>query len=499
MQLIFEKSTPGRTGVTLPKCDVPINTINIVNTNNTNGTDSTAAAIPDRYKRTSPLNLCELSEPDVVRHFTALSRMNYGVDTNFYPLGSCTMKYNPKACERIAALDGFSSIHPTTAQLPGGYQYTQGALAVVHHLEELLCRVTGMDAFTLQPLAGAHGELTGMMLIAAYHRKRGAVNKRVVLIPDEAHGTNPASAAAAGFTVRTVPTDPNTGLLDVEKLKEIAGDDTAALMMTNPNTLGLFNPRVVEIAEIIHSHGALLYCDGANLNAVMGKFRPGDCGFDVMHVNLHKTFATPHGGGGPGSGPVGVKAFLEPFLPTPRVVSINNVLALNGDYPDSIGPVAPFYGNFSVCLKAYAYILMMGGKGLLEVSEQAVLNANYVMRSLIKHYDAPYPKTCMHECVLSATRQAESGVKAVDIAKALIDRGFHPPTVYFPLIVKEALMIEPTETEGKESLDAFINAMAEIADLAASDPASLHAAPAATPVGRMDEAKAARGMDVAFL
>ncbi len=503
MQTIFEKSTPGRKGVALPKCDV-------------SGSD-----LPDRYRRTRPLDLCELSELDVVRHFTALSRMNFGVDNNLYPLGSCTMKYNPKACERIAALSGFSSIHPMTARLPGGGRHTQGALAVVHDLERLLCHVTGMDAFTLQPMAGAHGELTGMMLIAAYHRKRGAA-KREVLIPDEAHGTNPASAASAGFAVRTVPTDPESGLLDVDKLREIIGDGTAALMMTNPNTLGLFNPHIAEIAEIVHSRGALLYCDGANLNAVMGKFRPGDCGFDVMHVNLHKTFATPHGGGGPGSGPVGVKAFLEPFLPTPRIVRINDdvdssdphtspdintiindtrfdyALAPDGDYPDSIGQVAPFYGNFSVCVKAYAYLLMLGGKGLLEVSEQAVLNANYVMRSLLGHYDAPYPKTCMHECVLSASRQAAAGVKAVDIAKALIDRGFHPPTVYFPLIVKEALMIEPTETEGKEALDAFIGAMAEIAEIAASDPKSLHACPVTTPVGRMDETKAAREMNVAF-
>jgi len=483
MPTIFEKSTPGRAGATLPKCDVPV----------------ADAAIPDRFRRTSPLNLCELSELDVVRHFTALSRKNFGVDTNFYPLGSCTMKYNPKACERAAGLNGFSSPHPMTAQLPGGHRHTQGALAVIHDLERLLCRVTGMDAFTLQPLAGAHGELTGMMMIAAYHRKRGAAKKEV-LIPDEAHGTNPASAAAAGFAVRTVPSDPNTGLLDVGKLREIIGDGTAALMMTNPNTLGLFNPRVAEIAEIVHSRGALLYCDGANMNAVLGKFRPGDCGFDVMHVNLHKTFATPHGGGGPGSGPVGVKAFLEPFLPAPRVVEgSDRLFALSNDYPDSIGPVAPFYGNFSVCLKAYAYILMMGGKGLLEAGEQAVLNANYVMRSLMGRYDVPYPKTCMHECVLTAARQAEAGVKAVDIAKGLIDRGFHPPTVYFPLVVKEALMIEPTETEGKEALDAFIGAMAEIAGIAASDPESLHAAPTATPVGRMDETKAARDMDVAFL
>jgi glycine dehydrogenase subunit 2 len=482
MTTIFEKSAAGRRGVGIPKSDVP---------------ESPAGAIPEKYRRKAPLGLCELSELDVVRHFTALSKMNCGVDTNFYPLGSCTMKYNPKACERVAGLDGFLSLHPMTARIAGGLRHAQGALAVAWHLEELLCRVTGMDAFTLQPMAGAHGELTAMMLIAAYHRKRGAA-KTEVLIPDEAHGTNPASAAAAGYAVRTVPTDPETGLLDVGKLREIIGDGAAALMMTNPNTLGLFNPRVAEIADIVHSHGALLYCDGANMNAVMGKFRPGDAGFDAIHVNLHKTFATPHGGGGPGSGPVGVKAFLEPFLPIPRIVKKTD-FGLDDAKPDSIGQVAPFYGNFSVCLKAYAYILMMGGRGLLEASEQAVLNANYVMRSLLGHYEAPYPKTCMHECVLTASRQAKAGVRAVDVAKALIDRGFHPPTVYFPLVVKEALMIEPTETEGKEALDAFIGAMADIAEAAASDPRSLHAAPVTTPVGRMDEARAAKDMDVASL
>jgi glycine dehydrogenase subunit 2 len=506
---IFEKSTGGRRGVSLPKCDVPRGNVN--NDNNGN------VAIPPRFMRSSPPRLCELSELDVVRHFTALSRQNYGVDTGFYPLGSCTMKYNPKVCERVAALGGFASLHPMAARIAGG-RYARGALAVAGHLEELLCRVTGMDAFTLQPLAGAHGELTAMMLIAAYHRKKGNARTEI-LIPDEAHGTNPASAAAAGYAVRTVPTDPDNGLLDVEKLREAVGDGTAALMMTNPNTLGLFNPRVAEIAELVHSRGALLYCDGANMNAVLGRFRPGDCGFDAMHVNLHKTFAAPHGGGGPGAGPVGVKAFLEPFLPTPRIVRAEYggrhcglepdlrrlsekyafALAPDGDYPDSIGQVAPFYGNFAVCLKAYAYMLMMGGKGLLEAGGQAVLNANYVMRSLLGHYDAPYPKTCMHECVLTAARQAAAGVKAVDIAKALIDRGFHPPTVYFPLIVKEALMLEPTETEGKEALDAFIGAMTEIAGLAVTDPQALRAAPVKTPVGRMDEAKAAKNMDVAFL
>ncbi|MDR0331051.1 MAG: aminomethyl-transferring glycine dehydrogenase subunit GcvPB [Chitinispirillales bacterium] len=478
--MIFEKSMPGRRGATFPKSDVPI-----------------ADAIPKQYARTSPLALCELSELDVVRHFTALSKKNYGVDTNFYPLGSCTMKYNPKICEKIAALDGFASLHPMLAQLPGCGGFAQGALAVIHDLENLLCRVTGMDAFTLQPMAGAHGELTGMMIVSAYHRKNGAA-KTEVLIPDEAHGTNPSSAAVAGYEVRTVPTDPATGLLDIGAFRGMASEKTAAVMMTNPNTLGLFNPRIKEIAEIAHACGALLYYDGANLNAIMGKFRPGDGDFDVTHVNLHKTFATPHGGGGPGSGPVGVKAFLEPFLPAPRVVK-NDFFALDGNCPDSIGPVAPFYGNFSVCLKAYAYMLMTGGAGLAEVSEQAVLNANYVMRSLSGHYDVPHLKTCMHECVLTAKRQAERGVRAVDIAKALIDKGFHPPTVYFPLVVKEALMIEPTETESKETLDAFINAMIEIAEAAESGPKSLHAAPVSTPVGRLDETKAARDMDVAFL
>ena len=473
MSIIFEKSIPGRRGVIMPKSDVP------------------DAVIPEKYQRKSSLGLCELSELDVVRHFTGLSRKNYGVDTNFYPLGSCTMKYNPKICEKIAALDGFASLHPMLAQLPGCRQHAVGALAVTLSLDNMLCRITGMDAFTLQPMAGAHGEFTGLSIVAAYHRKKGAVNKTEVLIPDEAHGTNPSSAAAAGYEVRSVPTDPATGLLDIEAFKAMISDRTTAVMMTNPNTLGLFNPHIKEIAEIAHSHGALMYYDGANLNAIMGKFRPGDGDFDIVHVNLHKTFATPHGGGGPGAGPVGVKKFLEPFLPWPW--------AADDSTPDSIGPVAPFYGNFAVCLKAYAYISMMGGRGLTAVSEHAVLNANYLMHSLRDYYDIPYFRTCMHEFVLSAKRQEQYGVKAVDIAKGLIDRGIHPPTVYFPLIVREALMAEPTETESKETLDAFIAAMVDIAKVAESDPESLHRAPVTSPVGRLNEAKAAKDMDVAFL
>lgn len=491
MKLIFEKSVKGRRGVTLPKCDVPV------------------VDIDNAYRRRSAPALCELSELDTVRHFTALSRKNFGVDNGFYPLGSCTMKYNPKICEKTAALPGFANLHPALTKLPNGHKYTQGALAVVYELERLLSSITGMDAFTLQPMAGAHGEFTGMAVIAAYHRKNGN-RKTEVLIPDEAHGTNPSSAAVAGYSIKTVPTDPATGLLDICKLKEAISDKTAAVMMTNPNTLGLFNPRIKEIAAIAHEHGALMYYDGANLNAIMGKFRPGDGDFDVVHLNLHKTFATPHGGGGPGSGPIGVKKFLEPFLPAPRVVrqtggmggtgNAEHIYCIDNNYPDSIGPVAPFFGNFSVYLKAYTYIMMLGGSGLRGVSEQAVLNANYCMHALKGHYDIPYFKTCMHECVVTPSKSmSAAGIKAVDVAKGLIDRGIHPPTIYFPLIVKEAMMIEPTEAESKETLDEFIAAMVDIAGVAASDPDALHRAPVTTPVGRMNETKAAKDMDVAFL
>ena len=439
MTIIFKKSIKGRRGVALPDLDVPL-----------------ANDIPQEYRRSTGPDLCELSELDVVRHFTELSRKNFGVDTNFYPLGSCTMKYNPKICEKIAQLEGFSALHPLLPQLRRGGMLTQGALAVIYELERLLCEITGMDAFTLQPMAGAHGELTGMMLIAAYHKNKGN-KKNEVLIPDEAHGTNPSSAAIAGYIVRPVPTNTETGMIDVSVLESMIGPQTAAIMMTNPNTLGIFNSHIEKISLLARSFDALLYYDGANLNAILGKFRPGDANFDVMHVNLHKTFATPHGGGGPG------------------------------------------YGNFSVCLKAYAYILMLGAKGLIEVSENAVLNSNYVMHSLKDHFHVPYLRTCMHECVISAKKQSLKGVSALDIAKSLIDMGFHPPTVYFPLIVKEALMIEPTETESKETLDLFIAAMKTIADTTGEKAREFHEAPITTPVGRLDEVKAARDMDCAFL
>jgi glycine dehydrogenase subunit 2 len=481
MSIIYEKSIPGRRGVMLPSCDVPVR-----------------RTLPEALRRKNAPELCELSELDVVRHFTGLTRKNFGLDTNFYPLGSCTMKYNPKITEKIAALEGFSALHPLLPQLRRGGMLTQGALTVVYELEQLLCEITGMDAFTAHPMAGAHGELTGMMLIAAYHKDKG--NRRTeVLIPDEAHGTNPSSAAIAGYDITTIPTGDN-GVLDVEALAAHLSDKTAAIMLTNPNTLGLFNYQIEKVAALAHKYDAQLYYDGANLNAILGKFRPGDAHFDVMHVNLHKTFATPHGGGGPGAGPVGVKRHLEPYLPISRVKKrTDGTYMLDYDYPKSIGYIAPFYGNFGICLRAYAYILMLGKQGLIDVSEHAVLNANYLLASLKDDFHAPFPDACMHECVLSAKEQLANGVHAIDIAKALIDRGFHPPTVYFPLIVKEAIMIEPTETESKETLDKFIGAMKEVAAEAKTNPANLTKAPVTTPVGRLDETKAARDMDFNYI
>jgi len=408
------------------------------------------------------------------------------------------MKYNPKILEEVAHIKGFAGLHPFLPQLRYGGMLTQGALLVLYELERLLCEITGMDAFTLHPLAGAHGELAGMMMIAAYHREKGN-DKTEVLIPDEAHGTNPSSAATAGYKTRPIPTSPETGMLDMKALQTLVGNQTAAIMVTNPNTLGIFNTEIDKLAEIAHRHGALVYYDGANLNAVLGKFRPGDAGIDVMHINLHKTFATPHGAGGPGAGPLGVKQHLVQFLPISRVVKRpDNTYTLDYEYAKSIGYIAPFYGNFSVCLKAYAYILLLGAQGLIEVSENAVLNANYLMRALKDAYHLPFDRTCMHEFVLSATRQNEHGVRAADIAKALIDEGFHPPTVCFPLIVKEALMIEPTETESKETLDSFISAMKTVAQKAEESPEQLHEAPTSTSVSRPDEVKAAKDMDFSF-
>jgi glycine dehydrogenase subunit 2 len=459
----------------------------------------TTINIPNELRREQGATLPELSELDVIRHFTELSRRNFGVDTNFYPLGSCTMKYNPKVTERIASYPGFAHLHPLLPQLRMGGLLTQGALAILYEMDQLLCEITGMAGFTMQPMAGAHGELTGMMIMAAYHRDRGN-KKSVVLAPDSAHGTNPASAAIAGYSVVSIPSDEN-GVMDPDALKAAINDEVAGVMLTCPNTLGLFNPHIREICELIHSVDGLAYYDGANLNAIVGKARPGDFGFDIVHLNLHKTFATPHGGGGPGAGPVGVGEKLVPFLPVSIVVKRSDgTYALEYDRPKSIGYVAPFYGNFGIVLRAYVYILMLGKEGLPKVAEHAVLNANYVRSKLREYYAAAVDRLCKHECVFSTTKEmAEKGVHALDIAKALIDRGFHPPTVYFPTIVREAMMIEPTETESKETLDAFIEAMIEVAKLAQTDSDQLKAAPVTTCVSRPNETAAAKNLNIASL
>ncbi len=480
MELIFEKSIPGRRGFQIPVCDVNVQ-----------------GDIPPRYKRTHDNELPEVSEVDVVRHFTRLSQMNFSVDTNFYPLGSCTMKYNPKFTEVLAKNPQFADLHPLLPQLRNGEKLTQGALQVLYEVEQILCEIAGMDQFTMQPLAGAHGELTGVMMMAAYHRDKGN-KKKYIIVPDAAHGTNPATAAIAGYATIAIPPDEN-GLLDITKLKEKLNDEVAGVMMTNPDTLGIFNSHIDEIAGLVHRVDGLMYYDGANLNAILGRCRPGDIGFDIMHINTHKTFTTPHGGGGPGAGPVGVKKKLVKFLPISRVEKRSDgTFYLNYDYPDSIGYVASLYGNFALILRAYAYILLLGKEGLLETSNHAVLNANYVMHRLKNHYLLHYDRTCMHECVFSATQQAERGVHAIDIAKFLIDRGMHPPTVYFPLTVKEAIMIEPTETESKQTLDQFIELLIEADQLSKTQPDIFKDLPKTTPVARPDEVKAATDLNTNF-
>lgn len=478
MSTVFSKSVPGREGVwpRRPKTD-PVD------------------FIPANLLRAGTPNLPSLSELDVVRHFTALSAKNYGVDGNFYPLGSCTMKYNPKFTEEVAALPGFARLHPLTPQLPGGGDMTAGALEVIHHMERLLCEITGMAAFTLHPMAGAHGELTGALMIAAYHADKG--NKKTKIIcPDSAHGTNPASASIAGFEVVSIAS--KDGMIDPVALAAAIDEQTAGVMMTVPNTLGLFECHLPEIVEQCRKVDALLYYDGANLNAILGKLRVGDAGFDVVHLNLHKTFATPHGGGGPGSGPVGVSERLIPYLPVSRVEQDEaGRYFLSYDHPKSIGYVAPFYGNFGVVLKAYAYILRLGGEGLVRVSESAVLAANYLRARLAAAIEVPYNRICMHEFVASAEKlAAEKHVRALDIAKALLDRGYHAPTIYFPLIIKEALMFEPTETESKQTLDAFVADMLDILAQAETDPEAVRACPKNLPVGRLDETQAARAMEI---
>jgi glycine dehydrogenase subunit 2 len=427
-----------------------------------------------------------MTEVDVIRHYTELSTRNYGVDTGFYPLGSCTMKYNPKVNEEAAAIPGFAYLHPCQPETTA-----EGALELLYNLEQALNAITGMERFTMQPAAGAHGELTGLMIIQAYHRNRGDNRRKKVLIPLSAHGTNPATVSMAGYEVVQVPCD-DRGLVDLEALKAAVDDTVSSLMLTNPSTLGLFEEDISAMAAVVHDAGGLLYYDGANMNAIMGYTRPGDMGFDVVHLNMHKTFSTPHGGGGPGSGPVGVNKRLAPYLPVPLVDKKNDRFYLNYDLPESIGKVHTFNGNFGVLVKAYTYIMMMGAEGLKQASSDAVLNANYLMNLLKRRYQLPYDRVCKHEFVLSARAEKKKGAGAGDIAKALLDHGFHPPTVYFPLIVEEALMIEPTETENRETLDKFVAAMNAIADDIDADPEKVAHGPYKTVVGRLDEVRAAR-------
>jgi len=473
--LIFEMSREGRAAYSLPKCDVP----------------GAVDTIPETLRGETP-PLPEVSEVDLVRHFTRLSMMNHGVDAGFYPLGSCTMKYNPKVDEEMARLTGFAQAHPLQPE-----EASQGCLQLLHEMDVMLSEITGMARVSLQPAAGAHGELTGLMIIKAYHEHRGDTKRKKIVVPDSAHGTNPASAAAAGFDVVEVKSN-SRGLVDTTALEALMSDEIAGLMLTNPNTLGLFEVEIHHIAAIIHGAGGLLYYDGANANAILGVTRPGDMGFDVVHLNLHKTFSTPHGGGGPGAGPVGVKEHLVPFLPKPMIEKRGDGYVLDDDRPLSVGRVRSFYGNFGVVVRAYAYIRTMGAGGLRQVSEAAVLNANYIREKLKGEYALPYDRPCMHEVVFSGQRQKEQGASTLDIAKRLIDFGVHPPTVYFPLIVSEALMVEPTETESRETLDEFIAAMKQIAVEAEQTPELLHEAPHGTPVSRLDEAKAAREMKLRY-
>ena len=471
MQLIFEISKKGRFAYSLPECDVP----------------DVTDAIDSKYLRKEDPELPEVSELDAVRHFTRISQRNHGVDSGFYPLGSCTMKYNPKVNELAARLDGFAKIHPYQQE-----KTVQGALKLMHELGSMLSEITGMEEFTLQPAAGAHGELAGLMIMKSYHQNKNDEKRTKIIVPDSAHGTNPASAAVAGFDVVEIKSN-NKGLVDIEALKAAVGEDTAGFMLTNPNTLGLFDENIIEISKIVHDAGGLMYYDGANANAILGISRPGDMGFDVVHLNLHKTFSTPHGGGGPGAGPVGVKKHLAEFLPIPVISKKEKEYYMDYERPLSIGKVKSAYGNFGVLVRAYAYILSMGPDGLKEVAENAVLNANYMAHKLKDKYFLPLDTECMHECVLSGEWQKEKNdVSTLDIAKRLLDFGFHPPTIYFPLIIHEAMMIEPTECETKETLDEFIAVMRQIADEAENNPELVKTAPHTTVISRLDEATAAR-------
>ncbi len=471
-KLIFEKSIKGRKGYALPECDVPAQAIEDI--------------IPKEYIRIEEPELPEVGEVDTVRHFTLLSGLNYGVDNGLYPLGSCTMKYNPKINEDVSRLDGFTGVHP---DLPDSA--VQGCLELLYKMDLFLSEITGMERISLQPAAGAHGELAGLMMMKAFHQYHGEGHRNKIIVPDSAHGTNPASAAMVGYEVIEVKTD-SRGNVDLSELKKMMSGGIAGIMLTNPSTLGLFEENICEITDIIHKAGGLVYYDGANLNAIMGITRPGDMGFDIVHLNLHKTFSTPHGGGGPGSGPVGVKKDLVPFLPVPLIQYKDGQYIRDYDRPLSIGRVRSYFGNFSVIVKAYAYILTMGAEGLRHASETAVLNANYLMHKLKKNYELPYDRTCMHEFVLSGRHQKDIGITVLDIAKRMMDYGIHPPTVYFPLKVKEAMMFEPTETESLETIDEAAEILMRIAAEAEENPELLKEAPHRTPVARLDEVRAVR-------
>ncbi len=471
-QLIFELSSPGRTGYSLPARDIPSAPLE--------------GAVPDGLLRQGLDGFPEMTEVGLVRHFTRLSTWNYGVDTGMYPLGSCTMKYNPKVNEAAARMGGFADLHPMAPD-----EVAQGALALLHATAEMLGEITGLPAVSLQPAAGAHGELTGMMMIRKHLITRDGAARKTVLIPDSAHGTNPSSAHFCGYEVREIKSGPQ-GNLSVSALAEAMTPDVAALMLTNPNTLGMFEDEICKAARIVHEKGGLVYCDGANMNALVGRARPGDFGMDIMHLNLHKTFSTPHGGGGPGSGPVVAVKALEPYLPTPVVTATREGMRLDYDRPLSIGRVKAFQGNFGMAVRAYAYIRALGAVGIRQTAENAVLNANYVRARLRDVYDVPYDRINMHEVIFSDHKQNEYGVTTLDIAKRLIDLGFHPPTIYFPLIVHGALMVEPTESEGLDELDRFIAAMRQIAEEAKASPDLLKKAPVTTRRSRFDEATAAR-------
>lgn len=474
-RLLMERSAPGRVGAILPNLDVPIQ------------------ELPDGKLLRSELELPEISEPEVIRYFTNLSQLNFSIDTHFYPLGSCTMKYNPKINDEIAFLPGFASIHPQQTS-----DQTQGALQVMHRLQGYLIEITGMAACSLAPLAGAQGELAGTLMIQKYHHERGDGQRRKMLIPDSAHGTNPASAAMAGFNVVSIPTD-SEGNTDQESLKREATSDLAGMMITLPSTLGLFDQNILSICNIIHQAGGLVYADGANMNALLGQTKIGHLGFDVMHLNLHKTFSTPHGGGGPGAGPVCVQPRLQDYLPAPIVEQrsqTNKVDHILATPKKSIGKMSAFHGNFGVLVRAYAYIRTLGNTGLRQVSENAVLNANYILSRLKDRYQLPFDRSCMHEVVFSTNWKKEKNILSLEVAKRLLDYGFHAPTMYFPLTVDEALLIEPTETESKETLDQFIEAMIAIEEEVAQSPDLVKQAPHTTPVKRLDEAKAARKPDL---